>query len=82
MTVEEKYIENMCKSFESSQLISEESGKGFHPTDTRLRVNEEEVTFTILNAIVVNAANRSHTSIVRFLFHLSLSAPAKMLIAT
>ena len=56
MTVEEKYIENMCKSFESSQLISEESGKGFHPTDTKLRVNEEEVTFTILNAIVVDAA--------------------------
>ncbi len=58
MTVEEKYVENMCKSLstESLNVISEESGKCFHPTDNNLRVNEEEVTFTIMNDIVISAA--------------------------
>ena len=58
ITVEEKYIENMCKSLESSAILSEESGKGFHPTDNRLRVNEEEVTFTIMNSVIVEASPR------------------------
>lgn len=56
ITEEEKYVENMCRSLESSSSMSLEYGKAFHPTDTNLRVNEEEVTFTILNEIVIPSA--------------------------
>ena len=45
-------MENIINDFNTSV-----EARGFHPTDTNIRVNEEEVTFQITNDIVVKYSN-------------------------
>ena len=52
MTNEEFTERNLIASIESSPVESVEV-RGFNPTDTNLRVNEEDVTFKVFNDIVM-----------------------------